>query len=153
MAFTLRSPAFAPGSTIPKKYTLDGDNLSPPLSWSDAPRDTRSFAILCEDPDAPSGTFRHWAVCNINAGQNGLPEGIGGGPGSGGDCAQNDFGHDRYDGPRPPRGHGIHHYHFRVAALDTEHIDVSSSLKADELWRTIQPHILAQTETVGTYQR
>ena len=67
MTFTLRSPAFAEGGTIPKKYTLDGDNLSPPFEWSDAPAGARSFALICEDPDAPSGTFRHWAVCNIPA--------------------------------------------------------------------------------------
>jgi Raf kinase inhibitor-like YbhB/YbcL family protein len=150
MTFALHSPAFAEGSTIPKKYTLDGQNLSPPLAWSDAPSGTRSFAILCEDPDAPSGTFRHWAMCNISSDQNGVSEGGGRG---GGDCARNDFGHTRYDGPRPPAGHGLHHYHFRVAALDTDHIDVPSDATADELWREVEPHVLAQAATMGTYQR
>jgi len=153
MAFAISSPAFAEGSSIPKKYTLDGANLSPPLSWSDAPPDTRSFAVLCEDPDAPSGVFRHWAVYNIEPDRTGLPEGVGSAPARDLASARNDFGHERYDGPRPPSGHGVHHYHFRVAALDTDHIDVSPAQGADEMWRIVQPHILAQAETVGTYQR
>jgi Raf kinase inhibitor-like YbhB/YbcL family protein len=153
MGFAIKSPAFAEGSSIPKKYTLDGENISPPLTWSDPPRNTRSFALMCEDPDAPSGTFRHWAVCNIEPDRNGLPEGVGSGPASTYIAARNDFGHDRYDGPRPPSGHGVHHYHFRIAALDTDHVDVSPDRNADELWRAVQPHILAQAETIGTYQR
>jgi Raf kinase inhibitor-like YbhB/YbcL family protein len=150
-SFAVNSPAFSEGSTIPKKYTLDGENISPPVKWVDPPQGTRSFAILCEDPDAPSGTFRHWAMCNIGADQTGLSEGFGTRPD--GEFAQNDFGHARYDGPRPPQGHGLHHYHFRVAALDTDHIEVSPEQNAVELWRAVQPHILAQAETVGTYQR
>jgi Raf kinase inhibitor-like YbhB/YbcL family protein len=150
-SFAVNSPAFSEGSTIPKKYTLDGENISPPVKWVDPPQGTRSFAILCEDPDAPSGTFRHWAMCNIGADQTGLSEGFGTRPD--GEFAQNDFGHARYDGPRPPQGHGLHHYHFRVAALDTDHIEVSPDQNAVELWRAVQPRILAQAETVGTYQR
>ena len=153
MAFKIQSPAFAEGSTIPKKYTLDGDNLSPPFEWSDPPRNTRSFALICEDPDAPSGTFRHWAIGNIAADQNGLSEGLG--TRRDGRCsfAVNDFGHGRYDGPRPPSGHGLHHYHFRLAALDADLIDMPEDASAEEFWSAVQPHILAETETVGTYQR
>ena len=153
MTFTLRSPAFAEGGTIPKKYTLDGDNVSPPFEWFDAPAGARSFALICEDPDAPSGTFRHWAVCNIPADQNRLSEGIGARSDERCNFALNDFGHDRYDGPRPPSGHGLHHYHFRLAALDAELIDMPEETSAEELWRAVQPHVIAQTETVGTYQR
>src|SRR5438552_4590883 len=115
MAFALASPAFSNGGKIPLKYTLDGDNLSPPLEWRDAPPGTKSFALVVEDPDAPNGTFRHWALYNISGNRDDLPEGVGGA-----DLGVNDFGHRRYDGPRPPKGDGKHHYHFRIAALDVE---------------------------------
>jgi Raf kinase inhibitor-like YbhB/YbcL family protein len=147
MAFELKSPAFAEGSTIPRKFTGDGDNLPPPLTWSGAPSGTRSFALICEDPDAPSGIFRHWAVANIPADRTGIAAS------EQYTCARNDFGHARYDGPAPPRGHGLHHYHFKVAALDVEKVDVSPTEKAAELWRSVGPHILATAETTGTYQR
>jgi Raf kinase inhibitor-like YbhB/YbcL family protein len=150
MAFAVRSPAFAEGSTIPRKYTGDGDNLSPPLEWSGAPSGTRSFALICEDPDAPSGTFRHWAVANIPPDRTGISEG---GRAQQLECGRNDFGHASYDGPAPPRGHGLHHYHFKVAALDVDHVDVSANRSASELWQSVTPHILAATETIGTYQR
>lgn len=153
MAFSLRSPAFAEGSTIPKQYTLDGENLSPPLEWNDVPRGTKSFAVLCEDPDAPSGTFRHWAACNIAADRQRLLEGAGGDRADEWTCTRNDFGHARYDGPRPPHGHGLHHYHFRIAALDVDHLDVSRNQSAEQLWQAARPHVLAEAETVGTYQR
>ena len=153
MALTIRSPVFAECGTIPKKYTLDGDNVSPPLAWSDPPRGVRSYALICEDPDAPTGTFRHWAVCNIPANQNGLSEGASAQVDGLCSFAVNDFGHDRYDGPRPPRGHGPHHYHFRLAALDADLIDMPPDTDAEELWRAVQPHIIEQAETVGTYQR
>jgi Raf kinase inhibitor-like YbhB/YbcL family protein len=153
MTLEISSPAFSEGGTIPRKYTGDGENLSPPLRWRGAPRDTRSFALICEDPDAPSGMFRHWAVANIPADENGLSEGIGRAGSPSCDFARNDFGHAAYDGPAPPRGHGLHHYHFRLAALDVEEVDVPANTSADELWRIVQPHVLAQAETTGTYQR
>lgn len=150
MAFEVSSSAFAEGSTIPRKYTGDGENVSPPLEWSGAPKGTRSFALICEDPDAPSGTFRHWAVANIPGDRTGISES---GQRQQQDCARNDFGHASYDGPAPPRGHGLHHYHFKVAALDVARIDVSPDQSASDLWQSVKPHILAATETIGTYQR
>lgn len=152
MALQLNSPAFAEGSTIPRKYTKEGENLSPPLHWSGAPEGTRSFALICEDPDAPSGIFRHWAVANISAHQNGLSEGFGERP-DGCDFAVNDFGNGSYDGPLPPRGHGLHHYHFRLAALDVDKIEAPADANAQQLWSAVAPHIMAQAETIGTYQR
>lgn len=152
MAFEVRSSAFAEGSTIPRKYTGDGENVSPPLEWSGAPRETRSFALICEDPDAPSGIFRHWAVANIPADQTGMSVG-GRAPRQQYDCARNDFGHATYDGPAPPPGHGLHHYHFKLAALDVEKVEISAEDSADDLWQSVQPHILVETETIGTYQR
>jgi Raf kinase inhibitor-like YbhB/YbcL family protein len=152
MMLELSSPAFTEGSRIPRKYSGDGQNFSPPLHWSGAPPETRSFALICEDPDAPSGTFRHWAVANIDPDRTGMPEGAGAQP-SGCVFARNDFGHAAYDGPAPPRGHGLHHYHFRLAALDVARLDVPPDADAEQLWRTVQPHILAEAETVGTYER
>jgi Raf kinase inhibitor-like YbhB/YbcL family protein len=152
MSFTIHSPAFAEGGAIPRKYTRDGENLSPPLEWSDAPRGVRSFALICEDPDAPSGTFHHWAICNIAPEQHGLPEGVDASTAAG-DLAQNDFGNAAYDGPQPPRGHGLHHYHFKVVALDADQIDISPNDDVDEFWRAVQPHVIAQAETIGVYQR
>ncbi len=118
MAFALNSPAFRDGEKIPDKYTADGENLSPPLVWNDPPAGTKSFALVVEDPDAPSGTFRHWGLYNISAGRTMMPEGVEHGVKTEQlGHAVNDFGHRRYDGPAPPRGHGPHHYRFRLAAL------------------------------------
>lgn len=154
MAFVLNSVAFANGQKIPLRYTGEGENISPPLSWAGAPEATQSYMLVMEDPDAPSGTFRHWVTYDIPATWNELPEG------NGSDASnaairhvRNDFGHERYDGPSPPRGHGVHHYRFRLVALDTPHIDLPPSADAEKLWRAAQPHIIAEAETVGLYAR
>ena len=149
MAFKLSSGAFRNGEAMPKRYAQEGENLSPPLRWEDAPEETKSFALIVEDPDAPSGTCRHWAIYNIDAGANNLPEGV-----SAGEFAQarNYAGRARYDGPKPPKGHGPHHYHFRLAALDVPSLEVRNDANALELWRAAEPHILAEAEFVGTYE-
>jgi Raf kinase inhibitor-like YbhB/YbcL family protein len=153
MALTITSPAFKQGEVIPTKYTRDGENISPPLEWHDAPPETRSFVLLVEDPDAPSGTFRHWAMYNIPAGENGLPEDASnqgrGGTGEG----VNGFGNARYDGPQPPKGHGPHHYHVRLAALDVPQLNIPPSAKAEDIWTKALPHIIAEAELVGVYER
>jgi Raf kinase inhibitor-like YbhB/YbcL family protein len=153
MALMITSPAFKQGEVIPTKYTRDGENISPPLEWHDAPPETRSFVLLVEDPDAPSGTFRHWAMYNIPAGDSGLPEGASnqgrGGTGEG----VNGFGNARYDGPQPPQGHGPHHYHVRLAALDVPQLNIPPSAKAEDIWTTALPHIIAEAELVGIYAR
>ncbi len=113
MNFLLRSPAFADGSPIPRKYSHEGANMAPPLQWENPPAGTRSYALIVEDPDAPRGTFRHWGVYGIGGDRQELPEGAGAALGR----AVNDFGRRDWDGPEPPRGHGVHHYHFRLAAL------------------------------------
>ena len=103
MPLTVTSSAFRPGEAIPTRYARDGENVSPPLEWHGAPPETRSFVVLVEDPDAPSGTFRHWAMYDIPAAENGLAEGASGhGPGGAGE-GLNGFGHARYDGPQPPK--------------------------------------------------
>jgi Raf kinase inhibitor-like YbhB/YbcL family protein len=143
MPLTITSPAFKHGEVIPTRHTRDGENLPPPLEWRDAPPETRSFVLIVEDPDAPSGTFRHWALYNIPASETGLQEGVSGqGPGGAG---VNGFGNARYDGPQPPKGHGPHHYHFRL--------DIPASAKAEDIWTKAQPHIIAEAEVVGVYER
>jgi Raf kinase inhibitor-like YbhB/YbcL family protein len=153
MPLTITSPAFEHRGVLPTKYTRDGENVSPPLEWHDAPPETRSFVLLVEDPDAPSGTFQHWAMYNIPAGEAGLPEGMSGrGPGGAGEGI-NGFGNARYDGPQPPKGHGPHHYHFKLAALDVPQIETAAPAKAEDIWTTALPHIIAEAELVGVYAR
>jgi Raf kinase inhibitor-like YbhB/YbcL family protein len=153
MAFTLKSAAFGDGGEIPSKYSRNGENVSPPLSWKDAPAETKSFALIVEDPDAPSGNFRHWGVYDIAPERSELPEGTTAGAktetlGHG----VNDFGNAHYDGPQPPKGHGVHHYHFRLAALDTETLHLGPKANIDDIWAKARPHILAETELVGTFE-
>jgi Raf kinase inhibitor-like YbhB/YbcL family protein len=146
--FSLSSPAFENNGRIPRKFAAEGENRSPPRAWRDAPAETQSFVLVVEDPDALSGTFRHWALYHISAEEEGLPEGFG-------DAAPqgvNDFGHTHYDGPKPPPGHGIHHYHFRLAALDTDALDLGPRAKAAEIWKKAKPHIIAEADLVGVYE-
>lgn len=154
MALELFSPAFMPGEEIPKRYTCDGENLSPPLNWRGAPANTRSFVLVCHDPDAPSGLFHHWAAYDIPREWMGLVEGHG--PetlAAGFRQAINDFDRPGYSGPCPPRGHGLHHYHFRLMALQTSHLDVAPSARCAEVERMAEPEILEETELVGVYSR
>jgi hypothetical protein len=101
----------------------------------------------------PSGTFRHWAVYDLPPEVTALPEGAGSKTSEELHQGVNDYGHARYDGPCPPQGHGTHHYHFRLAALDTPMLRVSPAAKVADIWRAAEQHILAQTELVGTYAR
>ena len=154
MAFALNSPAFRNGEKIPAKYTADGENLSPPLAWTDAPAGTRSFALIVEDPDAPKGMFRHWGLYNIPGGRSMLPEAVEHGVktellGH----AVNDFSHRRYDGPAPPKGHGPHHYRFRLAAVDVERLPEQAHARVSDLWAEARRHMLAEAQLVGVYER
>lgn len=153
MPLTLMSPAFADGETIPVKYTRDDENLMPPLKWTGTPEGTASFVLLVEDPDAPSGTFRHLAVYNIPADRSGLPESVDTGPERSLRFALNDFGNERYDGPEPPKGHGPHHYHFRLAALDVPSLSLPADMGAADIWRQAAKHAIEEAELVGIYER
>lgn len=152
MTLQLKSSAFADGARIPDRNARKGDNLSPALEWEGAPENTRSFALICEDPDAPNGTFRHWAAYGIGPDRAALPEDA---AGAEGDFKQatNDFGAARYDGPQPPEGHGTHHYHFRLAALDVATLDMPQDAKVEDVWNAARPHILEEAEIIGTYER
>jgi Raf kinase inhibitor-like YbhB/YbcL family protein len=154
MALQLTSPAFEQGGEIPKKYTFDGDNVSPPLRWRGTPDGVQSFVLLCNDPDAPGGIFRHWAAYDIPAHWTELAEGHG--PetlGNGFKQAINDFGAPGYAGPRPPEGHGVHHYHFRLMALSEPSLPAAPDASCAEVEAIAERHVFAEAELVGTYER
>jgi Raf kinase inhibitor-like YbhB/YbcL family protein len=117
----LTSSAFADGETIPSRFTCDGGDLSPPLAWDEVPAGTRSFVLLCDDPDAPAGTWHHWAVYGIPADQKEIPQGVGH-HGGASKQAINDFRRPGYSGPCPPHRHGPHHYRFMLLALSVDHL-------------------------------
>jgi Raf kinase inhibitor-like YbhB/YbcL family protein len=154
MPLTLISPAFPAGGKIPERYTRDGQNVSPPLKWSGVPDGAKSLVLVVQDPDAPSGIFGHWAVFNIPPDASELAEAQDGKPGpSALRQGTNDFGNAYYDGPQPPVGHGVHHYHFRLAALDVPSLSVPGQAGVQLVWKEAQKHALEQTELVGTYAR
>ena len=144
----LTSDAFQDGQPIPRQYTCDGADQTPALKWGEPPAGTKSFALVIDDPDAPSGTFRHWGVFDIPA----SARSIGGGPQVGTEVS-NDFGKPGYCGPCPPKGHGVHHYHFKLFALDTDRLDVSPTAKVADVETAARQHAIAEGELVGTYER
>jgi Raf kinase inhibitor-like YbhB/YbcL family protein len=148
----LRSSAFPDGTTIPRRFTCDGTDLSPPLDWSDAPETTRSFVLLCDDPDAPAGTWRHWAAYDIPADRAALVEGAAQ-QGKGFKQAINDFQQPGYGGPCPPRGDGIHRYRFRLLALAVDRLPARREPSCQAVEREANKHLLAEAILIGTYQR
>uniref|UniRef100_A0A7C4RW89 YbhB/YbcL family Raf kinase inhibitor-like protein n=1 Tax=Fervidobacterium thailandense TaxID=1008305 RepID=A0A7C4RW89_9BACT len=152
---TVEAP-FENNSVIPIEYTCDGRNVSPELKISGIPSNAKSVAIICDDPDAPVGTFVHWVLWNVPVSSsevtipggltkvatlpNGARQGL------------NDFGRIGYDGPCPPKGHGTHHYHFKVYALDTM-LNLEGNVKKKDLERAMEGHILAKGEIIGLYAR
>ena len=149
MTIEVSSLAFESGATIPKKHTGEGQDISPPLQWSELPQGIKEIAIICDDPDAPTQKpFVHWVVYEIPANRTRLPEGGTEGALEG----INDFGGTGYDGCMPPQGHGVHHYHFKVYALDTK-LDAPAGLSKDELLAAMEGHILDEGELIGTYER
>lgn len=153
MALKVESPAFSPGGDIPRPYTCDGPDLSPPLRWSDPPAGTQSLALICDDPDAPAGTWVHWVLYRIPATVRELPEGV---PkrdtlADGSRQGRNDFGRVGYGGPCPPRG-PKHRYFFKVYALDVV-VDLPPGATKAELLKAMEGHVLAQGELMGRYGR
>lgn len=150
----LTSSAFPDGSAIPRRFTCDGEDQSPPLAWSGVPEGTRSFVLLCDDPDAPAGSWHHWAIYDIPAGQTSLSQDAKSRGGSGEfKQAVNDFQRPGYGGPCPPRGHGIHHYHFRLLALSVDHLTVGNKPSCRDVEREARKHVVAEATLVGVYQR
>lgn len=153
MSLRVESTAFANGGRIPAKYTADGPDVSPPLSWEGAPESTRSFAVICDDPDAPRGTWVHWLIWNIPPEKTGLPEGVPPDPElpDGSRQGTNDFGRIGYGGPAPPPGKP-HRYFFRVYALDTV-LEVPPGARRPALEEAMRGHVLAYGELMGMYGR
>lgn len=152
MNINLTSPAFDDGDFLPVKYTCDGANISPPLKWDSLPPKTESIAIICEDPDAPSGNWTHWIIFNIPPQTTSLPENI---PDDetltdGTRQGINDFGATGYGGPCPPWG--THRYFFKIYALDII-IDIVSFVDKDTFLNAITGHILATGRLMGKYKR
>ncbi|MDB5523439.1 MAG: hypothetical protein JWM58_1202 [Rhizobium sp.] len=152
MSLMLISPAFSEGDVIPQKFSRLGENLFPPLKWIGAPSHVQSYALVVEDPDAPNGTFRHCGVFNIPPDWDGMPESADRKHAGVARFAENDFGNIRYDGPQPPKGHGVHHYHFRLAALDIADLSVPPSAGVEAMWREAKKHTLSQAELIGTFE-
>jgi len=163
-AIDISSPAFEHNGRIPVEYTADGDNVSPAIRWGEVPGGTRSIALICEDPDAPTGTggrsarqgkpaFVHWVIFNTPADKRGYPRGVptSGKLSDGSVQGSNDFGKIGYGGPAPPRG-PAHRYFFTVYALDTT-LDLQPGATCEQLVDAMQGHILAEGELIGKYSR
>ncbi|MCS7213270.1 MAG: YbhB/YbcL family Raf kinase inhibitor-like protein [Candidatus Calescibacterium sp.] len=151
----IKSNAFKNGQNIPKKYTCEGEDISPDLSWSGFPSGTKSFVIIVDDPDAPIGTFNHWVVYDIPSSITSLPEGLEkksevlGGIKQG----KNDFGKVGWGGPCPPRGHGTHRYFFKIKALSVEKLGLPAGATKSQVLKAIEGKVLAEAEFYGTYSR
>ena len=149
----LKSDAFEQGETIPKKYTCDGNDISPRLSWGQPPEGTRELVLICDDPDAPVGTWDHWVLYGLAPDTVGLPEGV---PTTkeierGGLQGKNSWGNIGYGGPCPPRG-PAHRYFFRLYAIDKT-LDLKPGATKKDVLKAIEGHILAQGELMGKYAR
>ena len=157
MSWTLRSAAFENGQPVPARHGGDGEDLSPALSWSDPPPGTRELVLVVDDPDAPSPQpWVHWVLYKIPAATRSLSEGIAPTQSvpnpSGALQGKNSWGSVGYRGPSPPRGHGVHHYHFQLYALDAK-LPLDAGLDKTALLDAVSGHVLARTELLGTYQR
>lgn len=153
MALQLTSPAFADGARIPQKYTGDGEDVSPALQWSDPPAMAKSWALICDDPDAPRGTWLHWVIFNLPAKLRQLDEAqsTAGTFADGTKQGTNDFGTIGYRGPAPPRGK-THRYFFKLYALDTI-LDLPPGATKGQWLSAMQGHVLGEAQLVGLYIR
>ena len=154
MAIQVTSAAFEGGGTIPATYTCDGADTSPALAWTRVPAGTVSFALIVDDPDAPSGTFTHWVLFNLPAQATGLPRDVPRQPAldDGARQGTNSFRKVGYGGPCPPRGHGAHRYYFKLYALDAM-LDLESGASKEDLTAAMDGHVLAEGELMGRYAR
>jgi len=155
-SLTISSPDFRNNQPIPARHSCEGVDASPALNWSGTPPGTESFALICDDPDAPVGVWTHWVIYGIPPTTTALPGGVDktdtvaslGGAKQG----MNDFGRVGYGGPCPPRGHGPHHYHFNLFALKGV-ADLPPRASRAQLEHAMRGHVLAQADLVGTYER
>jgi len=153
VSIELTSTAFKSESSIPKHYTGDGADQSPPLHWTEPPSGTKSLALICDDPDAPRSTWVHWVLFNLPPSTRKLEEGV---PttatlDNGAKQGKNDFGNNGYGGPAPPKGK-VHRYFFKLYALDVL-LDLPSGATKAQLEVAMKGHILAEGQLMGTYNR
>ena len=148
MTFSAYSSEFEYGESIPRHYSCEGPDVSPPLGWENVPDGTESFALIMEDPDAPGGTWVHWVVYDIPVKKEGLQEGD-----AAGISGVNSFGKEGYGGPCPPPGHGPHRYFFKLYALDTATISEGRGADAARVKAAMSGHIIAIGEYMGKYER
>ena len=156
----LQSSAFRHGEAIPVQFTGEGVDCSPPLTWTDVPANTREFALICDDPDAPTPEpWVHWVIFSLPAELRGLPEGVATAatlddpPGAKqGSNTWTDGSTIGYRGPMPPPGHGVHHYYFRLYAVDCR-INCQAGSTKSEVLAQLEGHILSMAELIGTYER
>jgi len=153
MTIELSSSAFEEGESIPRKYTGDGTDVSPPLTWSEPPAGTQSLALVCDDPDAPRGTWVHWVLFNLPSDLRELPEHVPPDAVLKNQARQgrNDFGKIGYGGPAPPRGKP-HRYFFKLYALDVV-LPLTAGASRSQLLGAMEGHILAEGQLMGKYQR
>lgn len=153
MTIKITSPSFAEGQPIPSMYTCDGENVSPPLTWDQVPAGAKTLALICDDPDAPAGTWVHWVLYDLPATTRNLPEAVE--PKvqlpNGAKQGRNDFKQIGYGGPCPPKG-GPHRYYFKLYALDIE-LDLKSDATKSEVQQAMKGHTLAEGQLMGTYKR
>ncbi len=152
MSVTVTSSAFDEGNMIPTKYTCDGKDVSPPLTWGGMPAETKSIALIADDPDAPAGTWVHWVVWNIPPETRRFPEGMAAEAALDDGTRQGitDFGRPGYGGPCPPSG--VHRYYFKVYALDTM-LELPDRARKADLLAAMDGHILAEGQLMGKYSR
>jgi len=144
------SSSFKDGEIMSSKYTCEGENTSPTISWGEVPEGVKSLALICDDPDASGGDFVHWVMYNIPVELNSLPEGV---PIEDIEAVQGltDYGRRGYGCPCPPRGL-VHHYHFKLYGLD-KMLEVENNITKYELLKKMEGHIVAKGEIVGLYKR
>jgi Raf kinase inhibitor-like YbhB/YbcL family protein len=149
----IASPAFKNGQTIPKQFTADGENVSPPLTWGSVPKGAKCMVLILEDPDAPGGTFTHWLIYNVPPSSSGLKQNIAKIPNLSDGSIQgtNSFGKIGYGGPSPPPGKA-HRYFVRVYALDSK-LSVPTQMRVEQLRQAISSHILGDGQLLGVYGR
>jgi Raf kinase inhibitor-like YbhB/YbcL family protein len=160
LGIAVTSTAFGNGQPIPKKYTGDGQDVSPPLAWTEAPAGTKQWALICDDPDAPTDEpWVHWVIYGIPAAVRFLPESVKTSAQlsepKGTLQGKNSWPDGRtvgYRGPAPPKGHGVHHYHFKLYALDGE-LKLAAGMTKNELLKALDGNVLGAGELVGTYER
>lgn len=141
---------FAEGANIPARFTCDGANARPAVSWTGEPSGTMSYALIVDDPDAPGGTWNHWLVWDIPADKRELPEG---GMRPDGTQGTNDFGKIGYGGPCPPRGGGPHRYYFRLFAINAHTLGLREGANRAALDKAVKDHVIGQADYMGRYGR